>query len=114
MFNLNLNYDMDFFDGSLTWGVNWSYKGDIVQFEYPAPDIDQEEVSVFNASVTWVSSDDKWLVGLYGRNLTDKLIKTAGYCFGFTGCPAPLGAEDNTTIFYAPPRTVSLAVQYRY
>ena len=113
MFNLALNYDMALFNGSLRWGVNWSYKGDTVQFEVPAPVIDQKAYSLFNASVTWVSDDDKWLVGIYGRNLADEDIKTAGYCFG-TGCPFALGLEDNTTVFYAPPRTYALAVEYRF
>ena len=114
MFNLGLDYVHDFANGSLNWVANWSYKSDIVQFEFVAPDIDQEAYSVLNAGVTWVSDDNTWLVGLYGKNLTDEEIKTAGYCFGFTGCPAPLGAEDNTTLFYAAPATVSLAVEYRY
>jgi iron complex outermembrane receptor protein len=114
MVSVNLNYDQDLANGTLNLGLNWSYKDDIVQFEFYAPDIDQKAYSLFNASATWTSDDDRWLVGVYGKNLGDEEIKTAGYCFGLTGCPSALGAEDNTTLFYAPPRTVSAAVEYRF
>ena len=54
-------------------------------------------------------------VGLHGKNLGDEDFKTAGYCFGDTGgCAVVLGLEDNTTIFYGPPRTVTATVEYRF
>jgi len=30
------------------------------------------------------------------------------------GCPTTIGLEDNTTIFYGPPRTVFGTVEYRF
>ena len=67
-----------------------------------------------NASVVWMSGSENWLLGVHGKNLTDEEIKTAGYCFGSGGCPSTLGLEDNTTVFYAPPLTVSGTVEYRF
>ncbi|HBX74494.1 MAG TPA: TonB-dependent receptor, partial [Halieaceae bacterium] len=114
MLYLGLTYTTDFAAGDLTAKLNWSYKGDITQFEAPVPVIDQEAYDVINASLVWMSSDEQWLVGLHGKNLGDEEIKTAGYCFGEGGCPSSLGIENNTTVFYAPPRTLTATVEYRF
>lgn len=111
---IGLTYRMDAFSGDLTLNANWSYKSDITQFETPVPAIDQEAHDIVNASVVWISGSDHWLVGLHGKNLTDEEVKTSGYCFGVEGCPSTLGLEDNTTVFYAPPLTVSATVEYRF
>ncbi|MEQ8265102.1 TonB-dependent receptor [Pseudohaliea sp.] len=110
-----LNYDVPLAGGDLRVSANWSYKGDITQFEVANEFIDQEAYSLYNASITWLSSDDAWLVGLHGKNLGDEEYRTAGYCFGFSaGCPSALGIEDNTTVFFGPPRTWTATVEYRF
>jgi iron complex outermembrane receptor protein len=111
---VGFTYNMDAFGGNLNLNANWSYKGDITQFEAPAPILDQDAYDMINASVVWMSASESWLLGLHGKNLTDEEIKTAGYCFGSGGCPSTLGLEDNTTVFYAPPLTVSATVEYRF
>ena len=112
---LGLTYTTGLYNGSLAVNVNLSHRGDIVQFELPAPIIDQDAYTLYNLSAVWVSDDDRWSVGLHGKNLGDEDVKTAGYCFGATGaCPLVLGFEDNTTIFYGPPRTVTATVEYRF
>jgi iron complex outermembrane recepter protein len=108
------NYNMDTMGGNMTLNLNWSYKGDITQFEVPSDDLDQDSYDMVNASIVWISDSDSWLVGVHGKNLTDEEVKTAGYCFGFSGCPSSLGLENNTTVFYAPPLTVSATVEYRF
>lgn len=111
---IGFTYNTVAMGGDLTLNANWSYKGDITQFEAAAPVLDQEAYDMINASVVWVSDSENWLLGLYGKNLTDEEIKTAGYCFGSGGCGTVIGFEDNTTIFYAPPLTVSATVEYRF
>jgi iron complex outermembrane receptor protein len=112
---LGLTYDTGLFNGSLIINANLSYRGDSVQFELPAPIIDQDAYTIYNLSAAWVSDDDRWSVGLHGKNLGDEDVKTAGYCFGATGnCPLVLGFEDDTTIFYGPPRTFTAMVEYRF
>ena len=112
---LALNYDVPLAGGDLRVSANWSYKGDITQFEVANEFIDQEAYSLYNASITWLSSDDAWLVGLHGKNLGDEEYRTAGYCFGFSaGCPSAFGIEDNTTVFFGPPRTWTATVEYRF
>ncbi len=114
MVNIGLSYTTDVAGGALSVLGNWSYKGDIVQFEVPAPVIDQSSYDLINASVVWNSHDGRWALGLHGKNLTDEDVKTAGYCFGSGGCPSTLGLEDNTTVFYGPPRTWSATIEYSF
>lgn len=108
------NYNTAAMGGELMLNLNWSYKGDITQFEVPAPDLDQDSYDMINASVVWISESESWLLGVHGKNLTDEEVKTAGYCFGSSGCPSELGLENNTSVFYAPPLTVSATVEYRF
>ena len=114
MAHLGVTYITELTHGTFSFNANWTYKDDVVQFEAPVPVIDQEAYDTFNMSVVWQSGADHWLVGLHGKNLTDEEVKTAGYCFGSGGCASFLGLEDNTTVFYGPPRTVTASVEYRF
>lgn len=111
---VGLTYSMEVVKGTLSVNANWSYKDDIVQFETPLPIIDQDAHEIVNAGIVWESAGKNWMVGLYGKNLTDEDVKTAGYCFGVMDCPSALGLEDNTTIFYGPPRTITGTIEYRF
>lgn len=108
------NYAIDSFGGDLNLNANWSYRGDSTQFEYAAPVMDQEAYDLFNASAVWISQSETWMLGVYGKNLTDEEIKTAGYCFGNESYCSAIGLEDNTSVFYAAPRTISATVEYRF
>jgi iron complex outermembrane receptor protein len=109
-----LTYSTDVAGGELMINANYSYKGDIQQFEIASDDIDQEAYGLLNASIVWTSGSEQWLVGLHGKNLTDEEYRTAGYCFGLSGCPSALGLEDNTTVFFGPPLTGFVTVEYRF
>jgi len=111
---VGLNYNLDAFSGNMLLNTNYSWKGDIQQFEAPNPDFDQEAYGLWNASVVWTSNSEAWMVGLHGKNLADEEYATAGYCFGFQNCPSALGGENNTTVFFGPPRTVFATVEYRF
>ena len=110
---LGLTYSTELLGGSLVAGANVSYKGEITQFEAPAAVIDQDAHEIVNANLVWLSPAENWTVSLHAKNLTDEDVKTAGYCFGSGGCPSTLGLEDNTTVFYGPPRTYAATVEYR-
>ncbi|WOJ92315.1 TonB-dependent receptor [Congregibacter variabilis] len=111
---VGLSYNTDLAGGTLLINTNYSYKGDVQQFEIAAADIDQEAYGLLNASIVWTSGDERWLVGLHGKNLTDEEYRTAGYCFGTSGCPSALGLENNTTVFFGPPTTGFVTVEYRF
>jgi len=110
---IGLTYNMDVGSGDLMLNASWSYKGDIQQFEAAAPIMDQDAYDIVNASIVWTSGNEQWLIGVHGKNLTDEEVKTAGYCFGSGGCPSQLGLEDNTTVFYGAPLTVTATVEFR-
>ncbi|GAA6136939.1 TonB-dependent receptor [Arenicella sp. 4NH20-0111] len=114
MANIGLSYLRALSTGSLMIAANWSYKDDIFQFELPTPVLDQEAHDILNASVVWTSDDERLRIGLHGKNLADEDIKTSGYCFGSGGCPSSLGLEDNTTVFYAAPRTITATLEYEF
>lgn len=111
---LGLDYRLGLLGGTLRLGADWSHKSEIVQFETPLPIIDQGAYDLFNASIVWQTASENWSIGVYGRNLGDEDVKTAGYCFGAGGCPSTLGLENDTTIFYGPPRTVTATVRYQF
>ncbi len=114
MAHIGFTYEFDLFGGDTTFIGSWSYRGDSYQFEAPTPVLDQEAYDTIDASLVWTSQDQSWLLGFHGRNLTDEEIKSSGYCFGFSDCPSALGSEDNTTLFFAPPRTFTASVEYRF
>ena len=115
---LALVYGSEMMGGSLNATLNYVRKGAVAQFEIPNPILDQDSYGMWNASVTWASPDDTWHFGVHGKNLNDEDVRTSGYCFG-TGdspanaCPSSLGLENNTTVFYAPPRTIVGTIEYR-
>lgn len=114
MLFVGLNYTTPVANGDLFVNLNYSYKGDVQQFEIAAPDIDQEAYGLVNASIVWTSNSEQWQVGFHGKNLTDEEYRTAGYCFGFSGCPSTLGLENNTSVFFGPPLTGFVTVEYRF
>ena len=48
---LGVNYRLGLFGGTLNLRADWSYKSEIVQFETPAPIIDQEAYDLFKTNV---------------------------------------------------------------
>ena len=105
--------------GRLNMGTTLSYRSSINQFEIPNRFIDQSGYALWDASIVYTAPDDRWSIGLYGKNLTDKEYKTSGYSFiagnattgvptiGANGFPvASLGREGTLTAFYGNPRQV--------
>lgn len=86
-----------------------SYRDDVHQFEFDSP-IDQKAYTLWDASILWTSEDGKVRVGVYGKNLTDKEYKVAGYDF----IDLNLGLEGTLTAFYGNPRTISGVFEYRF
>ena len=115
-----LNYSTEVFGGATLFSVSYGYKSDIKQFEIANPVIDQDSYGIVNASAVWTSPNEQWRVGIHGKNLGDEEVKTSGYCFGngdgvgtASACPSSLGLENNITVFYAPPLTVTGTIEYR-
>lgn len=113
--------------GRLNLGTTVSYRSRTSQFEIPNPYIDQSGYALVDASLVYTSPDDRWSIGLHGKNLTDKEYKTSGYSFiagnattgvptlGTNGLPlASLGREGTLTAFYGNPRQVFLTAGVKF
>ncbi|MDQ4086938.1 MAG: TonB-dependent receptor [Pseudomonadota bacterium] len=110
--------------GELSLISTISYRSASQQFELRTPGLDQEGFGLLDASIVWRSDDDRWSIGLHGKNLTDERYITAGYNFlrqnpdtgafilpnGTPGLSPTLGREGVLTAYYGNPRQVYLTV----
>ena len=114
-----LGYTTPVGDGNLYAGSTLSWRSKTYQFEIPNPYIDQKGYALWDASIVYTAPDDRWTLGLHGKNLLDKEYKTSGYTFvaanattgaiinNAAGFPTPsLGREGTLTAFYGNPRQV--------
>ena len=121
-----LDYSTPLAGGQLSASTTLSYRSKTYQFETPSPFLDQKGYALLDAHLTWTSPDDRYTIGLHGKNLTDKQYITSGYQFlavdPVTGVPLraangnvipSLGKEGVVTTFYGNPRQIlSLGVKF--
>lgn len=94
--------------GAISFTGSAAYRGDTQQFETAIPLLDQPAFWLYDAAIYWTSDNDRWRVGVYGRNLSDERYITSGYNF-------PGVATDNSVLaFYGNPRTVTASVEVRF
>jgi iron complex outermembrane receptor protein len=104
----NLTYAVPLGNGVIAFSGTASYRGDTQQFENPIPLLDQPGYWLYDAAVYWTSDNDRWRLGLYGRNLSDERYITSGY--NFPG--AAFG--DSVLAFYGNPQTITASVEVRF
>jgi iron complex outermembrane receptor protein len=136
-----LDFSTPVYGGELSASTTLSYRSKTFQFETPSPYLDQPGYALLDAHLTWTSPDDRWTIGVHGKNLTDKQYITSGYQFlnanpvtgqpvlsavprTATGAPIPgfgvpgnaasLGTEGVVTTFYGNPRQVFLSVGLKF
>jgi iron complex outermembrane recepter protein len=92
--------------GSIAFTGSAAYRGATQQFENPIPLLDSPGYWLYDASIIWSSDNDRWRIGLYGRNLSDERYITSGYNFP---------TVDNSVLaFYGNPRTVTAGLEVRF
>jgi iron complex outermembrane receptor protein len=114
-------------EGSIDLSTTVSYRSKTYQFEIPNPYIDQDGFALWDASLVYSAPDDRWSIGLHGKNLLDKNYKTSGYTFmavnPVTGALLTdpngnlipqLGREGTLTAFYGNPRQVVLTATVNF
>jgi len=111
--------------GELYLGTTVSFRSSTTQFEIPNPFLDQDGYALVDASIVY-NDDSGFSIGLYGRNLTDKIYRTSGYTFIAVnpvtgepvltaGQPTPnLGTEGTLTAFHGNPRQVYLTATFEF
>jgi len=94
--------------GALAVTPSVSYRGDTSMFEFPNPILDQQAYSLVDLSIVWTDPNDRFTLGLYGKNLTDEEYRVGGYNF-------PGALFDNSVIgYYGPPQTISAMLQVKF
>ena len=122
-----LDFSLPVGGGDLAASATYSYRSKTFQFETPSPFLDQEGYSLLDANLVYSFADDRFTVGLHGKNLFDKQYKTSGYQFlvvdPVTGAPlrtaagnvrSSLGTEGVVTAFYGNPRQVFLSLGAKF
>ena len=117
-----LGLEMGAFNASTTY----SYRSKTNQFEVPSAFLDQKGYGLFDANLTWSSANDRFSLGLHGKNLFDKEYITSGYQFlsvAADGTPLragngnvipSLGREGIVTAFYGNPRQVFVTAGFKF
>ena len=115
--NLRYELPMEWFghDGNVALTGAWSYRAKNSQFEIPSPFLDQPSYSLYDLSLVWRRADNRYEIGLHGRNLSNEEYKVSGYAFATPdGSRSTLGLEGIMNAFYGPPRTVTLTAQVNF
>ncbi len=106
-------------DGNLDFLGSASLRSDASQFETPNPFLDQDGFVLVDASIVYTDDEDRFSIGVHGKNLFDKEYIVAGYNFvagGAGGTPftSTLGLEGTLTGFYGDPRRFYITGEVRF
>jgi len=74
----------------------------------------QAGYALLNSSLTLSTADRHWSIALWGRNLTDAAVYSAGFRYPFS---APVAAGGDPTLVYSPirpPRTYGVRASYAF
>lgn len=105
---LGLTWTGNVAGGDLAITPSISYRDDYSQFEFPNPILDQSAFSLVDLSVVWTAPNDRYMIGVHGKNLTDEEYRVGGYNF-------PGAAFDNSIIgYYGPPQTWTATLQVKF
>lgn len=106
--NANFTWSMDVGGGRLGITPAVALRSAQSMFEIPNALLDQPATVLVDASVNWTSADERFTLGVHGRNLTDERYRVGGYNF-------PGALFGNSIIgYYGPPRTVAVTAGVRF
>ena len=104
----SLTYQRDMGEkGKISFIPSASYRSAFSMFEVPSR-LDQGAYWLYDASLVWSSANDRYKVGLHGKNLGDETYRIGGYNF-----PGGLFA-NSVTAYYGPPQAVTLSLEARF
>jgi iron complex outermembrane receptor protein len=93
------NIQLENIDAGVDLNVNTTYTDAFYNDIFNTTSSEHDEVTLFNASVSYISDDEKLRVAIFGRNITDEQYQTAGlgvanlWSFSTFGNPATYGLE---------------------
>ncbi len=84
-YNIHGAYEFPLGNGaSITLTADVSYKDEQFFSEFNNSVERTDEYTLVDASVTYRSADDRWSVGLWGKNITDEFIEAGSFTVGLT------------------------------
>ncbi len=106
--NANVTWSNPLFGGRLDIIPAIALRSEQSMFEIPVPLLDQPATVIADAAVNWTSADNRFTLGVQGRNLTNELYRVGGYNF-------PGALLGNSIIgYYGPPRTISVLAGFNF
>ena len=100
--NANVTWSNPLFGGRLDIIPALALRSEQSMFEIPNALLDQPATVIADVAVNWTTDDNRFTLGVQGRNLTNELYRVGGYNF-------PGALLGNSVIgFYGPPRTISV------
>lgn len=106
--NANLTWSNPLFGGRLDVIPALALRSEQSMFEIPNALLDQPATVIADVAVNWTSEDNRFTLGVQGRNLTNELYRVGGYNF-------PGALLGNSVIgFYGPPRTISVMAGFNF
>lgn len=105
--NITVEYTKPMGPDELALVGEWNWHDTIYFTEFNSRQLAQPTVSTFNASIRYTFDDGKWFAELYGKNLSDELIKSQAWITG-------AGFGSMVIGHLAPPRTFGVQVRYNF
>ena len=102
-----LEYSHDLANGSLRLRGDVNYTSRIHFSPFNILEISQAEYVKADASIDYISASDKWQIGLYVKNITDKTTTASAVANSFL-------ASDSLLAYFDPPRTFGGYVTLRF
>ncbi|WP_404477599.1 TonB-dependent receptor [Novosphingobium sp. BL-52-GroH] len=100
-------YEIPAFDGGITLRGEYTFSGPVFFDAFNQPQFSGRGYDVMNAFVTYRTSDERWSVAGFVRNLADADVAVGGLVGSvLQGAPIQMS--------YLPPRTYGLRVGYRF
>ncbi|MGX4676212.1 TonB-dependent receptor domain-containing protein [SAR92 clade bacterium H246] len=102
--NLGVEYTHRLADiGSVIFGINYYFSEEKFFNENNGPLQRQKSYSLLNTRIGYESADGHWLASLYGKNMTDEVIREFSFDDGFFHLET-----------LAPPRTYGIEIAYNF
>lgn len=90
-------------DGTLIVRGDWTYKSKVYNDPENVESIAQDGYSLFHAKLSYESSDQDWILSVFGRNLSDKRYITNGN--------TALNSLGNVSAFWGRPREWGISIK---
>jgi iron complex outermembrane receptor protein len=101
-------YEVPLASGTLTMRADYAYRSEFYFGPTAEPGELERDYGLLNARVSWASPGDKWMVAVYGRNITDEYFRIAAQDALY---PGTVGIYS---FIPGPPSTYGAEVQYNF